>query len=142
MGNIREEITSNAKILNIEVQEIAGYNVIINNVKERYASSEKKGCLWERFIDDVSVCDENAWSWVGEYVGDEKALMFFPGKENIVIGFANGKDVVTILENSFGFEFYITNAATDYVLCFNHHDYLIACGKAVKWLKIKAISQN
>ncbi len=31
-------------------------------------------------------------------------------------------------------EFYLTNTLTDYLLCFNHHDYLIACGRAREWL--------
>lgn len=30
--------------------------------------------------------------------------------------------------------FYLTNASTDYLLCFNHHDYLIACGAAREWV--------
>ena len=34
-------------------------------------------------------------------------------------------------------EFYITNKKTTYLLAFNHHDYLIACGDSEKWLKSK-----
>ncbi|WP_346768745.1 DUF6756 family protein [Paenibacillus sp. HB172176] len=35
----------------------------------------------------------------------------------------------------FNVEFYITNKRCDYLLCFNHHDYLIACGEAINWIK-------
>lgn len=35
----------------------------------------------------------------------------------------------------FGFEFYITNFETEYVICFNHHDCLLGCGTAKKWVE-------
>lgn len=55
--------------------------------------------------------------------------------------FSNGykffdvNDVVSLLSEFYGYEFYITNNSKDFVLCFNHHDYLIGCGKVVTKIK-------
>lgn len=35
----------------------------------------------------------------------------------------------------FNVEFYVTNKNNEYLLCFNHHDVLIACGDATEWIK-------
>ena len=45
-----------------------------------------------------------------------------------------GDALVRLLGDLPPMEFYLTNAATEYLLCFNHHDYLIACGSAREWL--------
>jgi hypothetical protein len=39
-----------------------------------------------------------------------------------------------ILAESPGFEFFLTNEDVDYVLCFNHHNYLIGVGQCKDWL--------
>ena len=31
------------------------------------------------------------------------------------------------------FEFYLTNRDTTYLVCFNHHDFLIGTGEATQW---------
>ena len=46
----------------------------------------------------------------------------------------NGTELYQILEDSFGFEFYITNQNHSYLLCFNHHDILYGSGEAKKWV--------
>ena len=46
----------------------------------------------------------------------------------------NGTELYKILEDSFGFEFYITNQNHSYILCFNHHDILYGAGEAKKWV--------
>lgn len=60
-----------------------------------------------------------------------------------------GNNVVKILSEMFNVEFYVTNKNNDYLLSFNHHDILSACGNAKEWLKqynpsnkIKYVSMN
>ena len=43
----------------------------------------------------------------------------------------NGKSLYRLLDEMIGFEFFITNFETDYLLCFNHHDCLVGCGAAL-----------
>ncbi len=39
-----------------------------------------------------------------------------------------------LLGETYPFEVYLTDELVDFVLCFNHHDYLIATGRAKEWL--------
>ena len=48
---------------------------------------------------------------------------------------ANGVELQTILGESFGFEFYITDKDQSYVICFNHHEVLYGCGAAREWVE-------
>ena len=50
--------------------------------------------------------------------------------------------MVAILGETSLFEFYVTDKNASYLLAFNHHDYLIACGEAKNWLKTKIDSMN
>ena len=47
----------------------------------------------------------------------------------------NGAELQKILEDSFGFEFYITNKNYSYLICFNHHDILYGSGEAKEWVR-------
>lgn len=62
--------------------------------------------------------------------------MFFDDcDDKNVIKIDNGNDLYRILYEMYGFEFYITNYETNYVICFNHHDCLIGCGMARNWIE-------
>jgi hypothetical protein len=47
---------------------------------------------------------------------------------------ARRRDAVAVLAESTGFEFYLTDIDATFLLCFNHHDFLIAAGDARPWL--------
>jgi hypothetical protein len=46
----------------------------------------------------------------------------------------DGSTLTSILSETIGFPFYVTSLNTDYMLCFDDHDCLIANGKAVEWI--------
>jgi hypothetical protein len=54
--------------------------------------------------------------------------------EKAAFTFNKGDDVVSVLSETYGFEFYLTNRCAEYLICFNHHDVLIACGSAIELL--------
>ena len=56
-------------------------------------------------------------------------------EDKSVLVINNGKSLYKLLDEMFGFEFYITNFETNYLLCFNHHDCLLGCGTAKKWVE-------
>ena len=94
--------------------------------------------LWENVTHDVSVCDQESWKWIAEFVKDTTVVMFFnEDDESTVIEFQDGKDVVPVLAETSSFEFYLTDYSVSYTLCFNHHDYLVATGSAADWLQRK-----
>lgn len=48
--------------------------------------------------------------------------------------FTHRRDIVAVLAECTGFEFYLTDVEATFLLCFNHHDVLIAAGDARPWL--------
>ena len=67
--------------------------------------------------------------------GNVLRIMFFnKSDDKNAFLIPNGTELYKILEDSFGFEFYITNQNHSYLLCFNHHDILYGSGEAKKWI--------
>ena len=101
----------------------------------KYANQNDSSFLWEMLF-DISVCNSsNAWRLIGDFIGAKKCLMFFDEDEDeSVIAINNGSDLYKILCETYGYEFYITEFTTNYLLCFNHHDCLLGCGVAKDWV--------
>ena len=129
-----------------EVAKIAGVDVTINHenmtaqlvrkVIGNFAENVNNDYLWQSVSDSLSTCNNEAWAWIGELIPRAECIMFFnPSDEKLSITFRNGRDAVLVLAETYGFEFYLTNESTDYLLCFNHHNVLMACGYAKDWLE-------
>ncbi len=73
--------------------------------------------------------------WIRDFVDSEAIMFFNPEQEKSSFLFANGEDMVSVLGESYAFEFYITNKKLEYFICFNHHDYLICSGSAQNWIE-------
>jgi len=134
---IKNEIIRASKYLEINVTELSPLEskTITDKIVKKYAHGKKTRFLWENFTNELGINNKNAWEWIKEIIGNNETIMFFNPEDNsIAFKFFNGKDVDDVLGETFGFEFYLTNKTIDYVLCFNHHDVLIACGKAKEWL--------
>lgn len=142
MWDIKKQILSAATSLNISIQEISAFEIeyILNQVADKYAGGNKTIPLWENLKENIGVNNKDAWQWIGEFIGDTETIIFFNfSDEKAAFTFKSGDNVVSILSETYGFEFYLTNWATEYLICFNHHDVLIACGNAIDWLsKYKA----
>ena len=79
--------------------------------------------IWEQFKECSHYQNSDAWSKIGDYVKENNCIMFFNKcDDEHVFLIANGVELQTILGESFGFEFYITDRDQSYVICFNHHD--------------------
>jgi hypothetical protein len=136
--SIKEQIKSAANLLNVNIQEVqvSTTNNIVSQVIDKFAAGNKGIPLWERLINYISIYNKDAWLWINELIGDNETIMFFnTSDEKAAFAFNNGDDVVSVLSDTYGFEFYLTNRAVDYLLCFNHHDVLVACGNAMKWIR-------
>jgi len=143
MNGIVNDLTSSAKSLgiNIIINDTSAASAIISTVIKKYINESFAiygsiyGYLWEHTKDALSVRDGNAWKRIPEFISEHMCIMFFNSfDEKASVTFMKGEDVGLILGDMYGFEFYLTNEATEYLLCYNHHDYLIACGTAKDWL--------
>ena len=139
MWNISEEVKRAADVLDINITELSRdvSLEIIKIITEKYAAGNS--CfLWDDLTDYVYVNNSYAWSWINEYIGNTEVIMFFnESDEKKSFLFKNGDDLVAVLGETYGFEFYVTNKEKSYLLVFNHHDILMACGDAKNWMNTK-----
>jgi hypothetical protein len=137
MGYIRNEIIEVTKLTNASISELAPeeQQEIRRQIFLKFVH-DKPRWIWEGLTDKVAVQNPDAWRWVSDFVMNAEVLMFFNKQDEIAIfKFDDGSQLVPVLSECTGFEFYLTNATTDYLICFNHHNFLIAAGTAVDWLK-------
>lgn len=107
---------------------------IKNNVKNKYLKIDNGSFIWENLRKSVVVSDTNGWAKLANYVKQNSCIIFFDENDE-AISIKNGDELYTLIYEMYGFEFYITNNMTDYLLCFNHHDCIIGCGEASEWLE-------
>jgi hypothetical protein len=112
---------------------------VLERLRERFARP-RSFPLWERAPATFSRQDAKAWSWIGEYFAGSSILLLEEEASARGFQFERGVDLQRVLEETFGFEFYVTDASCDAFLCFNHHDVLIAAGSAVPWLQARGVA--
>jgi hypothetical protein len=103
----------------------------------RFGSSKAGGWpLWDGPSDFASVQDDLAWRWIGDWIENESCVLLWdPAYERRALRLAKGRSLTGLLEEMYGTEFYVTDESISYMICFNHHDYLIAAGRAKSWLE-------
>lgn len=106
---------------------------IRSQVIGRFAS-HRGGVIWQNLLDSASVQDQDGWRRIDEYLLGSKFLLFFDETEDRnIIEFPIGSSLTSVLEECPYFEFYVTNDEVTYLLCFNHHEFLISAGQATYW---------
>jgi hypothetical protein len=138
MSALAEEIIRAIKAVaaNANVSTTQTSQSVIEALTVRYGNGRgQEGHLWEQLQNDVSVRNPDAWRWIASFVDGHRAILVFdPEVEPSAFEFEHGNEIVSVLAECSGFEFYVTDAERTYLLCFNHHDYLIAAGRAASWL--------
>lgn len=135
---ISAEIKKIALINDIVVKELPDEQIKIvkSNIIQKYIYSQPKPFLWEQLKEAAIIADSDGWKKLCGFVGNSKCIMFFDDIEDkSVLVISDGKSLYKLLDDMFGFEFYITNFETNYLLCFNHHDCILGCGTAKNWIE-------
>lgn len=90
-----------------------------------------------------AVRHNEAWQWMGEYVGDSKAILWFSEHlSQAMFEIAGGENVVKVLGESTWDPMLITDYEGSYLLEYNDHNHLIAYGKAMVWLEQEAAKRG
>jgi hypothetical protein len=137
MWKIAEQVQTAITTLSMIAARVPPQDAAVtrDRVFSRYASPTRGGALWERLADVVSVQDADGWKRIAEYAGDHPGILFFNSEdEPAMFEFTRRRDVVAVLAECTGFEFYLTDIEATFLLCFNHHDFMIAAGDARSWL--------
>lgn len=123
--------------LSVDVLDDQTCKSVLDKVTRMYVNTDKPGLwLWEKLSDHKELSVSNGWSLIPDLVSNNSCIMFFnQDEETKMFMVSNGKDLQFILSETCGYEFYITDMQCSYLLCFNHHDVLIGCGNAKKWIQ-------
>lgn len=105
-----------------------------SQIRERvmgaWRKDRRRRLLWEQLAGS-SVQDPEGWRRIPDYVGDAGCVLFFDESTcDDLLAVPSGAALRTLLEESYHFEFYVTGTGDDYVLAFNHHDFLVGAGSA------------
>lgn len=134
---ISEEIIEVTKENNItiEILDEEQEDKILACVYQKYIHKNNSIFLWENLKDCSILNDKNGWIYIKDFVKNNNCIMFFNNlDDNKMISVNGGEDLYKILYNTYGFEFYITDKNTQYLICFNHHECLLGCGTAREWI--------
>ncbi|WP_338827849.1 hypothetical protein [Bradyrhizobium sp. 27S5] len=74
------------------------------------------------------------WRLISGYVGANTCLLFLEGAREIW-KFRNGSDLLRVLSDCPPLEFYVCDQDASYLLCSNHHDFVIGWGVALSWVQ-------
>ncbi len=130
---VRDAITE----LNISAQELAVEDAlqIRSAIKTKYVRPNSHGPLWEQLGGDASRRRKDGEDISCEYVRDKNIILIVDGRDDFVMFSLSGNDLCRLFDLVYHIEFYLTDADTTYVLCFNDHDMLIGVGSCDTWLE-------
>lgn len=139
MYKISEEIIEEAYKNNIKLKLIDEneYKDIQIKIKDKFLDCESypSSFLWEYLKNYKSINDVNGWSYIEDFVKNNECIMFFNlSDDKKAFYIENGEQLNKILEETSGYEFYVTNELVEYLICFTHHDSLVGCGAASEWV--------
>jgi hypothetical protein len=135
MINIADEIreVEREHALNVRPIPAPERDLLRERLVRRFSSGRAR--LWEDSTDSVSVHSREAWRWISDFVSSRSCVLLFDASDEIeMFAVPSGPVLEQLLANSFGFEFYVTDRDASYLICFNHHDFLICWGSAKEWL--------
>jgi len=108
---------------------------ILGLIADRYVDTAYEGQrLWETFHGDLARSRSDGWSLICDYPEPIPILLFQDGDEFRAYEFSSSESLKIVLAESPGFEFYVTNQMASFVLCHNHHDFIVGVGECNWWL--------
>ena len=104
------------------------YKIILNKFSNR---DQYYFPLWDHLMENsISIKAEYAWDRFNKLLGNREVILFFDLEDDpYMFKINDSANLVSIFENSYRMVFYLTNPTYDFLLAYNDHDYLIACGE-------------
>lgn len=100
---------------------------VLIRLLERLGVDVTRNAPWEDGSASEGKQMQDGWQLIPAYVGGRECLMFLEGARSIW-KFQNGADLLRVLEDCPAFEFYVCDEEASYLLCHNHHDFVIGWG--------------
>ena len=133
MWTVESEIEESARELGVSYRQLdkPDGEHVWRDVRDRYAGGSVSGWLFDRLADSVSAYAPDGWLHLPKLLDASPVLVLVEDGDRLkVFEFADAADVVLVLGNAPGFEFYAVPEDLSALVGHNHHDYLIADGDA------------
>ncbi|NUE67745.1 DUF6756 family protein [Snodgrassella sp. ESL0253] len=140
MRYIADDFIVEAKKLRISYKEINMQDAlrIRNNVENLYCK-KGYGALWERIsIENFGFHTPNnkaIFKNLNAEINNEVIIFFEESTDKTFFKLKNIVDLMNVVNELFGFVFYITDENESFLLCRNDHEFIIGAGKAKKWVE-------
>jgi len=108
-------------------------DAIIHLLKELNVNVEV-AMPWNAADAPASVQNGSGWELIPKFVGDLPCLVFLP-LASAIWRFADGAELLKFLRETPHFEFYVCDIQATYLVCFNHHDFIIGWGRCTTWVE-------
>jgi hypothetical protein len=113
---------------------MAGRAELVKSLKERLQVNVEAVAPWDSVNAPVGVKKDNGWELIPQYIGNESCLVWSSGAE-VIWRFSNGNELLEFLREVPPFEYYVCDEAATFLLCSNHHNFVIGWGSALSWVK-------
>ena len=122
------------KLIGVKLLTEYEWDNIFSSVSQKFSDKNLPAyALWDRLNNHVGYYDDAGWIAISKIIGNNPCILFIE-HEKFGINLSNGATLNIILEDTFGFVFYITDVNCDYLICFNDHNIVLACGNATQWV--------
>ncbi len=116
------------------VLEASVKQTLVLRLFERLGVDVTQPAPWDRSDAPEGQLQTDGWKVVSTFVGAAPCLMFLDAASP-VWKFKNGSDLLRVLKECPGLEFYVCDQEGSYLLCSNHHDFVIGWGRASSWVE-------
>lgn len=141
---LRSEIQNAIKSLNLSDQQFKEIGLyqwvkIIKMVEDTFINKKVYNAnfqpYWEHLKEipfSMHFCNNDAFRFIGNIVDIEEKLWFLVQDANkIWLYEGTVKSIIEIIGECYGFEYYLISKQLSWLLCENHHGYLIGVGNPI-----------
>lgn len=124
MNILVNEIRRAAAVKSISLKQLDLINTeVFWNVLQKKYNLKMDGQIWCQIDFTLNSYDPEGWRKAPNYIQDWPAVMFFdPYKNAPIYEFANKDDVLSLLEESFHFVFYLASFDLSKLVVFDDHE--------------------
>jgi len=116
-----------------EVLSTSARHALVVRLRERLAVDVTAHQTWDKKTRSDGKLRSDGWEIIPTFVGNTACCMFLDGA-GTVWKFSDGSDLLRVLKECPALEFYICDQDASYLLCSNHHDFIIGWGAAKSWV--------
>lgn len=108
---------------------------LYDEIYAKYHNGKDEYPLWDNLNNFSVVYNKDGWRLIRDFIAEKKCILFLEKADaEFVIELPDGLALNTLLENTAGFVFYVSNQDLNFLICFNDHDDLLGAGTAGKWI--------